>query len=1175
MGFPGTDGLILHYEVNSKTGNVIYDLSNNGYDIGHAHAYKVVYIWADDLSACTAAKKCDCGNVIAEETALCAVSDRAVTCTTDGKKEARAVFSADWAENQTKIVTTEATGHNKVGDVCTVCDKTFETVEIPLGAFGDDGFQRSLIAVPYPGATLTITVNEGYLVQIHSGSSYDNIDKASGWLSGGTYTLPEDSIYMRVCVKNADGPVSGDLQVESSDDFIGLAVSYESASNIVTEYEALINDVTSAVTAAGSAKNKTVLVHLSDIHGDVVRVQRAVEFANEIEAQQVIMTGGLSAYDHSYFGQYSKSALNRALRNYDKANTTNRIMYILGDHDADGLTGKEQSNVYGSPVAANGAASISALNLKVIYVSQYYNGNTYSVAQIKAIISAMKSTNANYGVVLMYNSPEHPDNHILYQLVDAFIQRKKIDINYGGESIPADFTGDNVKSGVEFIAHITGHTHQDFVGYVSGTQEKQLMLTAPSTSAYQDDPSGLIRGSDDASQDAFNTYVIDRVNKTVQVYRIGAKETTSGTVRDDMTIHYVESYQVTWKNADGSVLKTERVAKDLTPTYTGETPTKAAEGHTVYTFSGWNTTPAAVTGDVTYTAQYTETQTPCSGGEETCTEQATCEICGEKYGETLGHDMVTDAAVAATCTETGLTEGSHCSRCNDATIEQSVVPALGHDIVTDAAVAATCTETGLTEGSHCSRCNDATIAQEVIPALGHTEEAIPAVDATCTTAGSTAGVKCSVCDAVITAPTTTNALGHSYDNGVVTTAPNCTAAGVKTYTCTADGCGATYTEEIAATGKHEWTDGKCGSCGTECEHSYENGVCTECGGHEVVTVSFTVKHNLNMLDLVQIGYWITATPNSADIQIKEYGILVWDEEAYHAETDFTINSENAYKPKLKLVSGYMRGYGEGVYAQFMDTKYYAIPYVVTTDGRIIYSSEVDIYSVPQYALEPGFLASNDQYLKNVVYDLLNYATYAQYYFYEKSPDLDVSSITPINSVLAEQNRISNFEESMKIYVPNPEKDTNKSADCEWLFTTTNLEEAVLINYFATYDGRYDGMLHWTQSDYETAGELKKGTESSDLDVIRRSIYGKDTTTGRIINIYAKNIYDWQYACMYIEDEGNYLYGTLRVDSVAAYLTRAINGTDANKSNQDRYFVEMCKNMLAYGQSAKEYAETRN
>ncbi|MBE6604381.1 MAG: leucine-rich repeat domain-containing protein [Ruminococcaceae bacterium] len=74
--------------------------------------------------------------------------------------------------------------------------------------------------------------------------------------------------------------------------------------------------------------------------------------------------------------------------------------------------------------------------------------------------------------------------------------------------------------------------------------------------------------------------------------------------------------------------------------------------------------------------------------------------------KTEDHTPVTDAAVAATCKDTGLTEGSHCSVCNKVLVAQTVAPKTeDHTPVTDAAVAATCKDTGLTEGSHCSVCN--------------------------------------------------------------------------------------------------------------------------------------------------------------------------------------------------------------------------------------------------------------------------------------------------------------------------------------------------------------------------------------------------------------------------------------------------------------------------------------
>ena len=65
------------------------------------------------------------------------------------------------------------------------------------------------------------------------------------------------------------------------------------------------------------------------------------------------------------------------------------------------------------------------------------------------------------------------------------------------------------------------------------------------------------------------------------------------------------------------------------------------------------------------------------------------------------------------------------------------------------AVPATCTETGLTEGTKCSDCGEILVAQEVVAALGHTEEIIPGTPATFDAAGTTDGVKCSVCGMIL------------------------------------------------------------------------------------------------------------------------------------------------------------------------------------------------------------------------------------------------------------------------------------------------------------------------------------------------------------------------------------------------------------------------------------------
>ncbi len=205
----------------------------------------------------------------------------------------------------------------------------------------------------------------------------------------------------------------------------------------------------------------------------------------------------------------------------------------------------------------------------------------------------------------------------------------------------------------------------------------------------------------------------------------------------------------------------------------------------------------------------------CSGGAATCTEKATCTKCNTGWGETFGHDYkatvtaptcteggyttydcsrcdstykadevaslghteVVDAAKAPTCTATGLTEGKHCSVCNEVLTAQEVVDKLGHTEVIDAAVAPTCTATGLTEGKHCSACNEVLVKQEVVDKLGHTEVIDAAVAPTCTATGLTEGKHCSVCNEVLTAQEVVDKLGHTEVIDAAK-APTCTATGL-------------------------------------------------------------------------------------------------------------------------------------------------------------------------------------------------------------------------------------------------------------------------------------------------------------------------------------------------------------------------------------------------------------
>lgn len=203
-----------------------------------------------------------------------------------------------------------------------------------------------------------------------------------------------------------------------------------------------------------------------------------------------------------------------------------------------------------------------------------------------------------------------------------------------------------------------------------------------------------------------------------------------------------------------------------------------------------------------------------AGAEPTCTTNQICTHCFMELAPALGHKMVTDAGVAATCTQSGLTEGKHCERCDEATVAQEVIPALGHDMVTDKAVAPTCTATGLTEGKHCSRCDEATVAQEVVAALGHTEVVDAAVAATCSKTGLTEGKHCSVCNEILVKQETVAKKDHKYSDTWVNTSADGHWKACKS-------CG--HKKDVA---DHTMVNGVCSVCGYGCKHTGGTATCT-------------------------------------------------------------------------------------------------------------------------------------------------------------------------------------------------------------------------------------------------------------------------------------------------------------------------------------------------------------
>ena len=206
---------------------------------------------------------------------------------------------------------------------------------------------------------------------------------------------------------------------------------------------------------------------------------------------------------------------------------------------------------------------------------------------------------------------------------------------------------------------------------------------------------------------------------------------------------------------------------------------------------------------------HTETEN-CHGGTATCTQRATCTVCGAEYGDALGHDFTTS------WTHDDNEHWKQCSRC-DAKDDVSPHTWDSGTITT----APTCTKAGKKTYS-CTKCDATKI--EPIPATGHSWKSDWTSDAThhwheC------ANENCDVTD-------NAGKDGYAEHSGGMAT---CTEKAVCTH------CGQSYgeTNPVNHTGTEQWTqtttthEKKWNCCNTVSvpneNHEWADGVCSECG----------------------------------------------------------------------------------------------------------------------------------------------------------------------------------------------------------------------------------------------------------------------------------------------------------------------------------------------------------
>ena len=199
-----------------------------------------------------------------------------------------------------------------------------------------------------------------------------------------------------------------------------------------------------------------------------------------------------------------------------------------------------------------------------------------------------------------------------------------------------------------------------------------------------------------------------------------------------------------------------------------------------HTFGDWNTTKQATCKDE---GELVRVCSKCSAEDKTT------------IAKTNIHTEVVDAAVSATCEDTGLTEGKHCSYCNQVIVEQTVIGAFGHKFVTYVSDGNATTEADGTKTAHCenSGCDKTDTIADVGSKLPttHTHSYTDIVTApTCTAQGYTTH-SCTCGDSYI--DTYTNATDHKFVTYIPDGNATTEADGTKTAHCENNGCNKTDT----------------------------------------------------------------------------------------------------------------------------------------------------------------------------------------------------------------------------------------------------------------------------------------------------------------------------------------------------------------------------------------------
>lgn len=264
-----------------------------------------------------------------------------------------------------------------------------------------------------------------------------------------------------------------------------------------------------------------VMLWFSDIHGSQYNYNRLIEFKNYFNEyiQASICTGDIVndhyGDDFSYF-------------------TANDIMLVIGNHDVqDGTTGEhthtglEAYNTYFKDKISNWGV-IQPENAATEGLCYYYKD--FTDRGIRLIVLDKMAWNSAQNTWLQGVLTDAKNNNLAVICANHYPASIVKDTKCSFCSLYTDELGGMptdlinsvesfINNGGEFICHLSGHTHADYYGIISGTT--QISITIDCAYANYDAWNDSDRVSGEKSADCFNILSIDTYDKTIKMFRVG------------------------------------------------------------------------------------------------------------------------------------------------------------------------------------------------------------------------------------------------------------------------------------------------------------------------------------------------------------------------------------------------------------------------------------------------------------------------------------------------------------------------------------------------------------------------------------------------------------------------------------------------------------------------------